>query len=87
MMTPAKVHFMVQKKSYDSLPYSCKTTIESMVEQFSEGIDLKQLMVRVIPFETDDLAERYKEVKRVVDDFVYEIAPNHLGIGLNYAYQ
>ena len=69
------------KKSYDSLPDSCKTTIESMVEQFSEGIDLKQLMVRVIPFETDDLAERYKEVKRVVDDFVYEIAPNHLGIG------
>lgn len=69
------------KKSYDSLPDSCKTTIESMVEQFSEGIDLKQLVVRVIPFETDDLAERYKEVKRVVDDFMYEIAPNHLGIG------
>lgn len=69
------------KKSYDSLPDSCKCTIQSMTEQLSESIDLNQLVVRVIPFETDDLTERYKEVKRVVDDFVYEIAPNYLGIG------
>ena len=52
-----------------------------MTEQLSESIDLNQLVIRVIPFETDDLTERYKEVKRVVDDFVYEVAPNYLGIG------
>lgn len=69
------------KKSYDSLPDSCKYTIKSMTAQLSESIDLDQLVVRVIPFETDDLTERYKEVKRVVDDFVYEVAPNYLGIG------
>ena len=69
------------KKTYDTLPDSCKSTIQSMIEKLSESIDLNQLIVRVIPFETDDLTERYKEVKRVVDDFVYEVAPNHLGIG------
>lgn len=69
------------KKTYDTLPDSCKSTIQSMIEKLSESIDLNQLIVRVIPFETDDLTERYKEVKRVVDDFVYEVAPNHLGMG------
>lgn len=69
------------KKSYDTLPESCKSTIQSMAEKLSESIDLNQLIVRVIPFETDDLIERYKEVKRVVDDFVYDVAPNYLGIG------
>ncbi len=69
------------KKTYDTLPDSCRSTIQSMIEQLSESIDLNQLIVRVIPFETNDLIERYKEVKRVVDDFVYEVAPNYLGLG------
>lgn len=69
------------KKPYDWLPDSCKCTIQSMAEQLSVDIDLNQLMVRVIPFETDDLTERYKEVKKIVDEFVYEVAPNYLGIG------
>lgn len=69
------------RKTYDSLPDSCKTTIEDMVKKLSNRIDLNQLIVRVIPFETDDLVERYKEIKRVVDDFVYDVAPNYPGMG------
>lgn len=69
------------KKSFEALPDSCKSTIQSMMCRFPESIDLDKLIVRIIPFETDDLTERYKEIKRVVDDFVYEVAPNYLGIG------
>lgn len=75
------VFYGASKRSFNDLPSSCRETIEKMVSQLADGLDTNQLLVRVIPFETDDLTERYKEVKRVVDEFIYEVAPNYPGMG------
>lgn len=79
--TTRSVFYGATKRCFKDLPNTCKETIEDMVSRLDDSIDTEQLIVRVIPFETDDLSERYKEIKRVVDDFVYEVAPNHPGMG------
>lgn len=70
-------------RSYESLPDTCQKTIKTMINKISSEIDFDTNLftIRVIPFETVNLDERYKEIKRKVDDFVYGIASNFPGMG------
>ena len=38
-------------------------------------------MIQILPFETDNDIERYKVVKRVVDDFIGDLNLNIPGLG------
>lgn len=69
-------------RDYNTLPESCQHVIQSMIDKLTDKtIDVEQFVIRVIPFETADMNERYKVIKRFVDDFMYEVAPNILGVG------
>ena len=72
----------VSVRDFDSLPDKCKNKILSMLKKIGRDkvFATNQLTIRTIPFETDNLDERYKEIKQKIDDFVYSIIPS-----LNYS--
>ena len=58
------------KRDYSTLPPSAQEIIDSYVSELKMQIDLSLLRIQVVPFETDDYAERYKAIKAEIDSFV-----------------
>lgn len=70
-------------RDFDSLPDKCKKKILNTLKKIGRDdvFATDQLVIRTIPFETDNLDERYKEIKQKIDDFVYSVIPRSSGIG------
>ena len=72
------------RRAYKDLPPSCKSTINEILKKISENsFDRDKFEVRVVPFETDDLVERYKVIKGAVERFIVSIRPGIAGISQN----
>lgn len=57
-------------RSYESLPNTLKTKIKKMISEEKIELDLSKLKIQILPFETDDEIERYKFVKKAIEEFV-----------------
>lgn len=57
-------------RNFGSLPESSQKLIESYLKGINNPLDKDKFMIQVLPFETDIDLERYKIVKRVIDDFI-----------------
>lgn len=69
------------KRSYNELPPSSKKVIDNALKKLSaNAFDRDKFSVQVIPFETDNLTERYKIIKSSVEQFVVSIRPSLAGI-------
>ena len=69
------------RRAYKDLPPSSKTIINEILQKISaDSFDIDKFEVRVVPFETDDLVERYKVIKGAVDRFIVSIRPSIAGI-------
>lgn len=76
-------------RTFSDLPESSQEIIRTQYEYAAETlakdsitpIDINQLHIQVIPFETDNDDERYKIIKQVVDDFVGSLDINIPGMG------
>lgn len=60
-------------REFSSLPESSKKIIENYIQDIECPLELNKFMIQVLPFETDNDAERYKFVKGIVDDFIGDI--------------
>lgn len=58
------------KKNYNDLSHDAKNKIDQIISDNNIKIDKNLFTVYLLPFETDDRAERYKEIIRVIDDFL-----------------
>jgi len=68
------------RKSFDSLPDICKNRInEILVSLNINALEKSKLFIFVIPFHSDDLNERYKVVKQIVQEFLTELNSNLSG--------
>ncbi len=68
-------------REYSSLPESSKKIINKCLNTINSPLDTNKFMIQILPFETDNDIERYKVVKRVIDDFVGEMNLNISGLG------
>lgn len=57
-------------RPYSSLPVSSQELVNEYLKQINQPLDTSKFMIQVLPFETDIDAERYKFVRRAVDDFI-----------------
>lgn len=69
------------KRSYNDLPPSSQLVIENTLKKIPvNSFEKDKLSVQVIPFETDNLTERYKIINMAVNQFVFSIRPSLVGI-------
>ncbi len=68
-------------RDFLSLPASSQALIKGYLDKISQPLDTDKFMIQVLPFETDNDIERYKVVKRVIDDFIGELNLNIPGLG------
>lgn len=69
------------RRGFSTLPESSQKIITGYLSQIDQPLDTNQLVIQVIPFETDDDAERYKAVSKAIDDFVGDLKLDIPGIG------
>lgn len=67
-------------RNYESLPDVLKTKIQGYVDEDDIDLDLSKFKIQILPFETDDEIERYKFVKKAIEEFVTDINIVDLGI-------
>lgn len=75
------VFFGDAHRDFLTLPESSQKLIKSYVDKITCPLELNKFMIQILPFETDNDAERYKVVRRVVDDFVGDLDINIPGLG------
>lgn len=68
-------------RDFSSLPDSSKAIIKKYIDQINKPLDIDKFMIQILPFETDNDKEKYKVVKRVIDDFVGDLNLNIPGLG------
>jgi len=68
-------------RDFLSLPVSSKKLIEGYLDKISHPLKTDNFMIQVLPFETDNDIEKYKVVKRVIDDFIGDMNLNIPGLG------
>ncbi|MFI3174379.1 MAG: hypothetical protein R3Y53_04145 [Bacillota bacterium] len=68
-------------RDFDSLPPSAKQIINEYVSEISQPLDLNKFMIQVLPFETDNDLERYKIVRKCIDDFIGNLSLSIPGLG------
>lgn len=67
---------------YSDLPKNCQDVIQDLImNDHNCNFDTSKFIIRILPFHTNNLDERYKVVKRIVSEFLYEIDSRMLGIG------
>lgn len=69
------------RRRFDSLPESSQKIIAEYLSQIDQPLNTNQFVIQVIPFETDDVVERYKAVAKVIDDFIGDLKLDIPGIG------
>ena len=61
----------VTKTNYDGLPDSCKAIVDSIRSDSSlDSLNTQQFSIQVIPFHGEDLDNRYKYIKDLVNEFL-----------------
>ena len=68
-------------REFDSLPESSQKIITDYLSQISQPLDTNQFVIQVVPFETDNDAERYKAVMQVINDFIGYLQLDIPGLG------
>lgn len=68
-------------RKYENLPPSAKKIIDDYLSKMDKKLDTSKLKIQVLPFETDDEAERYKVVMECINTFVGNLNANVSGIG------
>lgn len=68
-------------RDFLSLPKSSQELIKEYLDKISHPLNTNKFMIQILPFETDNDIEKYKIVKRVVDDFIGDLNLNIPGIG------
>ncbi|MGI5960219.1 MAG: hypothetical protein ACOX60_12520 [Massiliimalia sp.] len=63
-------------RNFADLPPSAQKIVKGYLEDINKPLDVQKFMVQVLPFETDDEAERYKVVMQVINDFIGELNIN-----------
>lgn len=67
-------------RGFSTLPESSQKIITGYLSQIDQPLDTNQFVIQVIPFETDDDAERYKAVYKAIDDFIGDLKLDIPGI-------
>lgn len=61
----------VSNTNYDGLPDSCKAIVDSIITESSlNSLNTQQFSIQVIPFHGDNLDNRYKYIKELVNEFL-----------------
>lgn len=68
-------------REFNSLPESSQKLILDYLKEIESPLDTQKFMIQILPFETDNDAERYKIVRQAVDDFIGDLNLNIPGIG------
>lgn len=55
---------------YSELPVTAKNLIDGYLSQITHPLDTNRLIIRVIPFEGDDVRQRYKAICEDIQDFI-----------------
>lgn len=58
---------------YDNLPVSTKELIDGWLGQMDKPLDVNNLQIHVLPFESDDDEQRYRVVLQSLSDFIGEM--------------
>lgn len=58
---------------YDNLPVSTKELIDGWLGQMDKPLNVNNLQIHVLPFETDDDEQRYRVVLQSLSDFIGEM--------------
>ena len=69
------------QRDYSTLPPSSKELVDEYLENIEKPFDTEKFRVQVLPFETDNEAERYKAVMSSIDNFVGSLNVNIPGLG------
>lgn len=67
-------------RDFCSLPESSQAIISRYLEDIEKPLSVNKFLIQVFPFETDNDNERYKFVRKKVDDFIGELGLNIPGI-------
>lgn len=67
-------------RGFDTLPDSSQKLILDYLSKIKSPLDTNKFSIQVLPFETDNDIERYKFVRRAVDDFVGDMDINIPGM-------
>lgn len=68
-------------RDFASLPVSSQQLIHKYLEISNQHLDSSKFMIQILPFETDNEFERYKIVRRCIDDFIGDLNLNIPGLG------
>lgn len=68
-------------RTFSSLPESSQTIITDYLHEIEQPLNPDIFSIQVVPFETDDDAERYKVIMQVINDFIGDIRLDIPGIG------
>ena len=68
-------------RDFDSLPESSQEIVRKYLDDINSPLDLSKFMIQVLPFETDNELERYKIVRRCIEDFIGDLKLNIPGLG------
>lgn len=64
------------RRQFSTLPPSARKIVEGYLAEINHPLDPQKFTVQVVPFETDDEAERYKAVIQVINDFIGNLNAN-----------
>ena len=72
------------RRTFANIPPSAQQIIKNYFKDIEIPLEPDKLTIHVLPFETDDEQERYKEIKRCIDDFIGSIGIRDVpGLGNN----
>lgn len=64
---------METRKKFKDLSPDGKNVIEKIINKKNVDIDLSKFKIQILPFETDDEKEKYKFIKKNIEEFLYDI--------------
>ena len=67
------IFYLNAHRDYESLPDVAKDKIQKLVNNEQIDIDLSKFKIQILPFETDNDVERYKFIKKEIDEFINSI--------------
>ncbi len=69
------------QRDFSTLPNSSKKIITDYLSTIDQPLNPDKFQIRIIPFETDDEAERYKVILQEINNFIGEINLDLPGLG------
>lgn len=72
-ITTSGIFSLDAHRNYESLPDKLQKRIQNFVCKDNIDIDLSKFKIQILPFETDDEIERYKFVKKAIEEFIFDI--------------